>query len=110
MSLGARLGLGHASPAERGVDVERVSRNAVAHLARGAVEQIRRGDLEIVVRGMGEGAAPVAVAERPNVRRRWSSAIVDDDIAARVDLDACDLEAEVVGVRAAPDREQHMGA
>ena len=50
-------GLGHADPAERRIDVERVSRNAVADLARGAVEQVRGDDLEIVVGGMGEGAA-----------------------------------------------------
>ncbi len=67
VSFGARFGLGHADPAERRIDVERVNRNAVAHLARGAVEQVRRGDLEIVVRGMGEGAAAVAIAERPDV-------------------------------------------
>ena len=36
--------------------------------------------------------------------------IVDLDVAARVDLDPGLVEAEVVGVRPAPDREQHVRA
>src|SRR6202011_1830826 len=35
---------------------------------------------------------------------------VDDDIALRVDLDACGFEPEVVGIRATTDGEQHMRA
>ena len=82
MALGARLGLGHADAAERRIDVEGVGRNAVAHPARRAVEQVRGDDLEIVVGGVGEGAAAVAVAERPDARDAGPQLVVDDDVAA----------------------------
>ena len=68
----ARLRLGHAGPAEGGIDIERVNGNAVADLALSADEQVRGGNLEIVIRGVGEGAAPIAVA-RPRYAARWSS-------------------------------------
>ncbi len=110
MAFGPGFGLGQADPAKRRIDVERVNGNAIAHFALGAVEQVRRGDLEIIVRRVGEGAAAVAIAERPDVRHVGLQGLVDDDIAVRVDLDARGLEPEVVGVGTAPDREQHMRA
>ena len=76
----------------------------------GAVEQVRGGDLVVVVRGMREGAAAVAVAERPDVGDAGPQSVIDNDIAMRVDLDSRRFEPEVVGVRPAADREQHMGA
>ena len=76
----------------------------------GAIEQVRRGDLEIIVRSVGEGAAAVAIAKRPNVRDAGLQGFVDNNIAMRVDLDARSFEPEVVGVRAAPDGEQNMRA
>ena len=105
MAFGSGFGLGQADAAERRIDVERVNGNAVAHLARGAVEQVRRCDLEVIVRGVGESAAPVAIAERPDVRNVGLQKFVDDDIALRVDLDACGLEPEVIRVGTAPDRD-----
>ena len=63
-----RLRLGHADAAERRVDVERIGGDAVADAPRLAVEQVGGDDLEVVVRGVREGAAPVAVAERPDAR------------------------------------------
>src|SRR5205085_7595719 len=65
-AAGARLAVGHADTAERRIDVQGVANNAVADLARLAVEQIGGDDLEVVVGGMGEGAAAVALAERPD--------------------------------------------
>ena len=68
MALRPGFGLAKANPTEWRINIERVNGNAVAHLARGAVEQVRCGDLEIIVRSVGEGAAAVAIAERPDVR------------------------------------------
>ena len=65
-----------------------------------AVEQVRGHDLEVVVGGVGEGAAAVAVAERPDARHVGRELVVDRDVAARVDRDAGLVEAEIVGVRA----------
>ncbi len=81
----ARLGLGHAGAAERRIDVERVGGDAVADPARLVVEQVRGDDLVVVVGGVGEGAAAVAIAERPDARHAGAQPIVDDDVAARVD-------------------------
>ena len=58
---------------------------------------------------MGEGAATVAIAERPDARRAGAQFVVDDDVAARVGLDSGLVERQVVGVGPAPDREQHVG-
>ena len=72
-------GLGHADAAERRIDVERVGRNAVADLPVLAVEQVGGDDLEVVVGRVREGAAAVAVAERPDaghVGRRLSSTVM----------------------------------
>ena len=110
MAFRSGFGLGQADPAERRIDVERVNGNAVADFARGAVEQVRGCDLEIIVGGVGESAAAVAIAERPDVRDAGLQRFVDDDIAVRVDLDACGFEPEIVGVRTTSDREQHMRA
>ena len=75
-----------------------------------AVEQIGGDDLEIVVGGVGEGAAAVAVAERPDARDIGGQAVVDDDVAARVGCDAGLVEAEIVRIRSTPDGQQDMRA
>ena len=77
----------HAGTAERRVGVERVGGDAVADLPRPAVEQVRRHDLEVVVRGVREGAAAVAVAERPDPRHGGAQLVVDLDVASVVYLD-----------------------
>ena len=59
---------------------------------------------------MGEGAAAVAVAERPDAGNAGPQLVVDGDVAARVDVDAGRLEPEVVGVRPAADGKQHVRA
>ena len=102
VAFGPGFGLGKADSPQRRVDIERIDRNAIAYFACGAVEQVRRGDLEIIVRSVGEGAAAVAIAERPDVRNVGLQKLVDDDIAVRVNLDACGLEPEVVGVGRRP--------
>ena len=95
---------------ERRIDVERVRRHAVAQATLLAVEEVRGQDLEVVVRGVREGAAAVAVAERPDAGHVGRELVVDRDVAARVHRDAGRLEPEVVRVRAAADREQHVRA
>jgi len=102
------LRLGHAGPAQRWVDVERVGRDAIAHPARIVVEQVRRDDLEIVVGGMREGAAPVAIAQRPDVGQAGANLVVHRDIAVFVAPHPGVVEAEIVAVGTAADREQQM--
>ena len=82
----------------------------VADLAVLAVEQVGGDDLEVVVGGMGEGAAAVAVAERPDAGHVGGQGVVDGDVAARVGAHAGLVEAEVVGVRPAADRQQDVRA
>ena len=60
------LALGRSDPPEGWVDVERVGRNAVAHTPRIIVQQVSGDDFKVVVRGVGEGALAVTVAERPD--------------------------------------------
>ncbi len=67
----ARLRLGDADPAERRIDVQRVGWYPLPQLPVLAVEQVGGNDLEVVVRRVREGAAAVAVAERPDARARW---------------------------------------
>ncbi len=110
MALGPRLRFGHADPAERRIDIEGIGEKAVGHLAVCALEEVRGDNLVVVVRGMGERAAAVAVAERPDVRDAGPECVIHHNVAARVDGDAGRVEAEVVGVRPAADREQDVRA
>src|SRR5262249_57725434 len=81
---------------------------AVAHAPRIFVQQVSCNDLEIIVGRMGEGAAAVAIAERPGSRNIGAQLIVNLDVAAGVDGDAGLVQAEVVGIGTAADGEQQM--
>src|SRR5207247_10211985 len=105
-----RLRLGHADPAQRRIDIEGVSEDAVADPAGFAVEQVGGDDLEIVVGGMGEGAAAIAVAQRPDTRHICREALVDLDVAARIGGDPRLVEIEITRVRPPAYRQQHIGA
>ena len=59
---------------------------------------------------MGERAAPVDVAERPNARHVGAQFIVHGYVTACVGLDAGLVESEVIGIGHAPDRQQQMRA
>src|SRR3954453_9726252 len=104
------LRFAHSDAPERRIGIESIDRDAIGPFAPGAREQVVRHDLVIVVRGMGEGALAVAVAERPYVRIAGAKAFVDLDIAALVLGDPGALEAEIVGVRHAADCEQQVRA
>ena len=80
----ARLVHGHPHAAERRIDVERIAGYAIADATMLAVEQVGGDDLEVVVRGVREGAAAVAVAERPDAGNVGRKGVVDRDVAARV--------------------------
>ena len=90
---GARLRLGHADAAERRIDVERVAQNAVAHAPPLAVQEIRGDDLEVVIGRVGEGAAAIAVAKRPDTGRAGAQFVIDGDIAAWVDVNTGHVKA-----------------
>src|SRR5215207_2440806 len=104
----ARLRDGHPDAPQRRIDVERVSRDAVAYPALLAIKPVRSNDLEIVVGGVGESSAPVAIAESPDAGHTGCEALVNRDVAARVGCDASAVETKVLRVRAAPDGEEHM--
>src|SRR5262249_32724676 len=107
---GAGLALVHPAASERGIGVERVGRDALAHLAPAAVEQVGLDDLIVVVRGVREASAAVAGAERPDARDAGAQLLVDADHALRVGLDAGPLECEVIRVGHAADGEEQVRA
>ena len=82
------LGGVHADAPERRVDEQAVDRHPVGPLAIGAREQVVGDDLVVVVRGVGERALAVAIAERPDMLVRRAQAAVDGDGAAAVGFDA----------------------
>jgi hypothetical protein len=87
-----RLRLSNADAAERRIDVESVGRNAIVHPPPLAIQEVRGDDLEIVIGGMSEGAATVAVTQRPDVRRAGTQLVIHNDVAARVDRDSSLVE------------------
>src|SRR3954464_3343433 len=99
------LRFAHSDAPERRVGIESIDRDAIGPFASGAREQVVRDDLVIVVRGMGEGALAVSVAERPVFLIAVSTPFFDLDIAALVRGDPGALESEIVGVRHAADGE-----
>src|SRR5579871_3275585 len=102
--------LRQAETTEWRVDKEPVDRNPVADFAIRAAQEIVSHDLVVVICSVREGAAPVAIAEGVDVLGACPKRLIDLDVAARVDLDPCFLQAEVIGVRHAPDGHQHVGA
>ena len=55
---------------------------------------------------MGEGAPPVAIPQGPDAGYVGAQLIVDLDVAAGVDGNACLIETEIVRVRPPADRKQ----
>ena len=111
LAAGAHLVLAHADARQRRVGEQRVDGDAVADAARVVVEQVGGDDLVVVVRGVREGAAAIAVAERPDAGGAGAAQlVVDGDEAARVGGDAGRVEAEVGGVGLAADGEQQVRA
>jgi hypothetical protein len=106
----ARLGFGDADAAERRVDIESIGRNPLAHAARLATQEVGRNDLEVVVGRVCEGAAAIAVAERPDARHVGRELIVDADVAARVGRDTGLVEPEVVRVGSTPNGQKDVAA
>ena len=101
---------GEADAAEGRVGVEGVDEDAVGDAAGVVVEQVGGYDFVVVVGGVGEGAASVAVAEGPDAGDVGAELVVYGDEAVLVVLDAGAVEAEVVGVGAAADGEEDVGA
>src|SRR4051794_40597256 len=58
--------LGHASPTQRRIGVERIGGDAVAHSSVLAVEQIGGDDFIVIPGRMSKGSPAVAVAECPD--------------------------------------------
>src|SRR6516162_7148632 len=104
----ADLLFGHACSPQWRVDVERIGLNAVGRAALLVVEQVGRDDFVIIVRRMREGTFAVAITERPDARYGGAQLIVDLNVTALVDSDARLVETEIVGVRAAPYRQQQV--
>lgn len=105
---GARLPIGHPDTAEWRIGVEGITQHTIADASIFAVKEVGGDDLEIVIRGVGECASPVAVAKRPDPRDIGGKAVIDFNVAASVDRHAGPVEPQIIGIRAAPDREQHI--
>ena len=106
----AHLRLGHADAAQRRIGEQGVGRDAVGNAPGVAVEEVGGDDLEVVVRGVGECAPPVDVAQGPDALRAGPQLVVDRDVAPGVELHPRRREVEVLHVRPAPDRQQQVAA
>lgn len=111
----ARLGLVHADAAQGGIHEEAIDGDPIEHAAPllfedVALEEIARDDLVVVVGGVGEGAAPVALAERPHPGHAGLEPIVHLDRAIAAEAQASRVRAEIVGVRRAPHRDEEVAA
>ena len=80
----AHLGLGHSSAAEGRIDEEAIGGDAIAHPSVLAVEEISSHDLIVIVGSVGEGAAAIAVADRPDAGHIGAQLFVHLDITTLV--------------------------
>ncbi len=90
------------------IDVGGVRENAVAHAARSAIEEVVGDDFAVVVRSVGEGAAPIAIADGEDAGSRGAELIIDGDVAALVGSNAGGGKVQVIGVGYAADSQQDM--
>src|SRR5580698_1706495 len=75
-----------------------------------SVEEIVGNDLVVVIRSMREGAAAIAIAQSPEAGHISLQLIVNDDVAACIDLDPSVFETQVARVWNTPDRQEHVRA
>ena len=106
----AGLLVGHSDAPERRIDEQAVGDDAVGDAPRFIVQEIGRDNLVIIVGRVGEGAAAVAITERPDSGHVGAQELIGHDIAAGIAAHAGGAKAEIVRVRLAPDREQEMRA
>ena len=106
----ARVGEREADAAERRVGVERVGGDPIADAPVLAVEQVGGDDLAVVEGGVGESAAAVAIAERPDATCAGLETVVDGDEAPPVGGDAGAVEAEIAGVGDPAECHEQMAA
>src|SRR5258708_7798338 len=99
---------GHPGPARGWVSIGGVGWKGVAHPPVIAVEQIGGDDLKIVVGGVGEGASPIAIAERPDTRHICAERIIHLDEATRLSAYAGVLQAEIVSIGPAAHRDEQV--
>src|SRR6516164_8587668 len=109
-AAGTHLCFGHADSPERRINEERVSKDTITDAPFIAVEQIGGDDLVIIVGGVGERAATVAVAERPDARDVGLKTFVDRDVAAPIERNAGTVEAEIVRIGPPAHGQQDIGA
>ena len=105
----AGLALVQADPGERRVGEQAEGDEPVA---RGATPagQIVPDDPKVVEGDVGELGAAGALAHRPDIGRRGLQAVVDGDIATRVDLDAGHVQTDPCRIRRAARRHQEVAA
>ena len=82
--LVAHLRLGHAGTAQRRIGVQRIGGNAIADAPLLAIEQIGGDDLVIVLGCVGERAAAVAIAQRPDAGDVGAQLVIHLDVSALV--------------------------
>ena len=106
----ANFAFAHSDVGERRIGIEGPGGDAIGDAARLAIEEVGGGDLVIVIRGVGEGAVAIAIAQGPDVLHRGAELIVDFDEAVGIDLDAGLFGVERIRIRHAADGEEHVRA
>ena len=79
MACAAGIGLAHAGPTERRIRIERIGCTPFRHLMSCIVQKVFGNDFVIVVARMGEGAATITIAERPDAWDIWINRRSYDD-------------------------------
>jgi hypothetical protein len=80
----AHLDLGHSGAAEWRINEEAICGDAIAHAPVLAVEEISGDDLIVIVGGVGEGAAAIAVSDRPDAGHIGAQLYVHLDVTTLV--------------------------
>jgi len=75
----AHLRLRHSGASKRRVDIQPISKDAIAHPAWIIIQKVRGDNFEIVVGGVRECALAIAIAQRPDARNAAAKLIVHFD-------------------------------
>ena len=106
----SRLGFCQTRAAQWRIHIKGIGRKAVADAATILLKKISRDDLIVIISCVGEGALAVAVAERPDVGHGGTQLVVDRNVAVLVGFYTGRVKTQIIGIGAAADSEQYMGA
>jgi hypothetical protein len=104
----ANFFLGQACTGERRIDVNSIGGNAVADFARVIIRKIRADYFSIVKGCVCKSALSVAIPQRPDARDARLQLVINDNIPAFIEANACVGEPEVIRIWTPPHRKQEM--